>query len=82
MYPASAVVIGDKNVNTVASESDKYCKEKYTPNNPKNLRDDKIKLMVKGVRTYPLNPLKASSQRTSLGPNNGSGTLFQYLNKA
>ena len=49
MYPASAVVIGDKNVNTVASESDKYCKEKYTPNNPKNLRDDKIRIMVKGV---------------------------------
>ena len=49
MYPASAVVIGDKNVNTVASESDKYCKEKYTPNNPKNLGDDKIRLMVKGV---------------------------------
>ncbi len=26
------------NVNTVASDNDKYCKEKYTPERPKNLR--------------------------------------------
>lgn len=29
--------------------------------------------------TYPLNPLNANSHRTSLGPRNGSGTRFQYL---
>jgi len=31
---ARAVVVGTINVKTVASESDKYCNEKYNPNNP------------------------------------------------
>jgi hypothetical protein len=35
--PEKPVRIGVRNVNTVASDNDKYCKEKYTPETPKNL---------------------------------------------
>ena len=35
--PEKPVRIGTRNVNTVASDNDKYCKEKYTPQRPKNL---------------------------------------------
>ena len=35
--PEKPVKIGTRNVKTVASDNDKYCKEKYTPQRPVNL---------------------------------------------
>ena len=35
--PEKPVRIGTRNVNAVASDNDKYCREKYSPDIPKNL---------------------------------------------
>jgi hypothetical protein len=37
MAPEKAVKIGARKVNTVASDNDKYCREKYPPERPMNL---------------------------------------------
>ena len=40
--PEAAVHRGERKVSTVASESERYCSEKYTPISPKNLRLDSL----------------------------------------
>jgi len=37
MAPVKPVRIGDRNDSTIASDNDKYCKEKYIPDRPKKL---------------------------------------------
>lgn len=83
--PVKPVKIGTMNVNTVASDSDKYCKEKYIPEIPKNLDPRgafaRYRTQYYEKDSHPLRPRNISKVRTPLGPSNGSGTFCQYLTR-
>jgi hypothetical protein len=38
--PENPVRIGARKVNTVASDNDRYCREKYIPERPTKLKND------------------------------------------
>ena len=80
--PEKPVKVGVRNVNTVASDNDRYFKEKYMPQRPVNLRQHGEFVRRRACyrrNSHPQNPRNTSKVRTPLGPRNGSGIFFQYL---
>lgn len=76
--PEKEVKRGARKAMTVASDSERYCSEKYMPNSPKKLgEENEYFSKTVGVRrrgAHPTNPRRTRRSRIPLGPVKGSGT--------
>jgi len=70
---------GAMNVNTVASDNDRCCREKYIPERVTKLKITENSSERPGSTPHPVNPRRMSNPRTSCGPSNGFGIFRQYL---